>query len=200
MNAARAVRLLLCLAVLGAPVLFSDKTVRDLLDPAIRPPTKAVEQHHLFPRAWLKKHGVTTTKRINQVANLTLLEWPKNRDLSDLPPSEYVPRVRSDFKPGPWERMCYLHALPPGWESMEYEHFLEQRRKAMAQIIRQAYVALTPSDDDDGITLADATPEERTVWPTVQAVEQRLRSVVRRKYDAESVSYTHLTLPTNREV
>lgn len=172
-------------AVLGSPVLFSDKTVRDLLDPAMRPPAKAVEQHHLFPRAWLKKHGVTTTKRINQVANLTLLEWPKNRDLSDLPPSEYVPRVRSDFEPGPWERMCFLHALPPGWESMEYEHFLEQRRRAMARIIRQAYLALSPSDGGDGITMADATPDERIVWPKVQAVEHSLRALVRRKYEAE---------------
>lgn len=43
--------------LLSAPVLFSDKKVRDLLDPTLRPPTKSVEQHHLFPRAWLKATG-----------------------------------------------------------------------------------------------------------------------------------------------
>ena len=171
--------------VLSAPVLFSDKKVRDLLDPAMRPPTKSVEQHHLFPRAWLKRQGITTSKRINQVANLTLLEWPKNRDLSDLPPSEYVPRLRKEFAAGQWEHMHHLHALPPGWESMEYEHFLEQRRKMMAQLIRQAFLALSPSEDESGVTLADASPEERHVWPLVQTVEQRLRTIVRTKYDAE---------------
>jgi hypothetical protein len=171
--------------VLSAPVLFSDKKVRDLLDPAIRPPTKSVEQHHLFPRAWLKRQGITTSKRINQVANLTLLEWPKNRDLSDLPPSEYFPRLRKEFAAGQWEHMHHLHALPPGWESMEYEHFLEQRRKMMAQVIRQAFQALSPSDDHAGVILADASLEERQVWPLVQTVEQRLRAIVRGKYDAE---------------
>lgn len=169
--------------VLSAPVLFSDKMVRDLLDPAMRPPTKAVEQHHLFPRAWLKRHGITTSKRINQVANLTFLEWPKNRDLSDLPPAEYVPRVQKEFSVGQWERMHHLHALIPGWESMEYEHFLEQRRRMMASVIREAFVALSPSNDDQGITLADATADERVVWPMVQGVEQGLRGIVRAKYN-----------------
>lgn len=171
--------------VLSAPVLFSDKKVRDLLDPAMRPPTKSVEMHHLFPKAWLKRQGITTSKRINQAANLTLLEWPKNRDLSDLPPSEYVPRVRKDFGAGQWERMSYLHALPPGWESMEYEHFLAQRRKLMAQLIKQAFLALSPTDDEGGITLADASPEERAVWPLIEMVEQRLRRLIRAKYNAQ---------------
>lgn len=81
--------------------------------------------------------------------------------------------------------MQYLHALPHGWESMEYEHFLAQRRKTMAQIVRQAFLTLSPSDDDGAVTIADASPEERQVWPLVQTVEQRLRAIVRVKYEAE---------------
>jgi hypothetical protein len=172
-------------AVLSAPVLFSDKKVRDLLDPAMRPPTKSLEQHHLFPKGWLKHQGVTTPKRINQVANLALLEWPKNRDLSDLPPSEYVPRLREEFSPGQWTHMEYLHALPQNWESMEYEHFLELRRKLMAQIIKQAFLALSPHEEDGALTIADASAEESRVWPLVQALEERLRRSVRTKYNSE---------------
>jgi len=36
---------------LGAPVLFSHKRVPELLDPALRGAKKALERHHLFPRA-----------------------------------------------------------------------------------------------------------------------------------------------------
>src|SRR6188474_1024829 len=81
--------------------------------------------------------------------------------------------------------MEMVHVFPPGWESMEYEHFLEQRRKVMAQLIRQTFRALSPSEDESGVTLADANPEERHVWPLVQTVEQRLRAIVREKYDTE---------------
>jgi predicted HTH transcriptional regulator len=35
--------------------------------------------------------------------------------------------------------MCYWHALPDGWESMEYQQFLEARREGIARVIRDAY-------------------------------------------------------------
>src|SRR6185503_11439222 len=54
---------------LGAPVLFSHKKVQDLLDPAIKTKKKALERHHLFPRAWLEREGVDDLKEINQLAN-----------------------------------------------------------------------------------------------------------------------------------
>jgi hypothetical protein len=38
-----------------------------------------------------------------------------------------------------WGRMCAEHALPLSWESMEYEDFLRERRRRMADIIRVAF-------------------------------------------------------------
>ena len=38
--------------------------------------------------------------------------------------------------------MCRFHALPDGWENMEYPDFLSQRRKLMADVIRQGYETL----------------------------------------------------------
>ncbi|MGH9630882.1 MAG: GmrSD restriction endonuclease domain-containing protein, partial [Bryobacteraceae bacterium] len=63
---------------LGAPVLFSDKKVRDVLDPALRPSKKAIDRHHLFPKGWLHKQGIADNKFQNQVANLSYVEWPDN--------------------------------------------------------------------------------------------------------------------------
>ena len=82
---------------LAAPVLFSHKKVQDLLDPAIKTKKKALERHHLFPRAWLERQGIDDLKKINQLANFALLEWPENIDISDTPPAEYVPEIQPRF-------------------------------------------------------------------------------------------------------
>lgn len=128
--------------LLVAPVLFSHKKIGDLLDPSLKTKRKALERHHLFPRAWLQKQGITDLRRINQQANLALLEWPDNLDVSDKPPREYVPEVRKRFGEPGWRMMHEMHALPEDWERMPYEVFLEQRRKRMAVMIRRGYEAL----------------------------------------------------------
>ena len=127
---------------LGAPVLFSRKKLSDLIDPALKTKKKPLERHHLFPRAWLEAQGETDLKMINQLANLALLEWPENVNISDDPPSVYVPKIRPRFKPDEWERMCDLHALPKSWESLSYSDFLAERRRLMAGIIRRGFESL----------------------------------------------------------
>ena len=128
---------------LAANVLFSHKTVIDLLDPTVRAKKKALERHHLFPRGWLEEHVTKDRKQINQMANYALLEWPDNLGISDSPPSEYVPLLRQRFVDAEWAAMCEAHALPPGWERMEYQEFLAARRHLMAGIIRRGYDRLT---------------------------------------------------------
>jgi hypothetical protein len=131
---------------LDAPVLFSDdKRIRDLLDPTIKTKKKSLDRHHLFPRAWLERQGITDLKLINQTANFAFLEWPDNIDISDDAPCEYLPTMRYRFKDRPvdWRRMVALHALPEGWEKLRYEEFLAQRRVLMAEIIRRGYETLT---------------------------------------------------------
>lgn len=131
---------------LNAPLLFSTKTVPELLDPAIKVAKKAIDRHHLFPRAWLEKAlGITDLKLVNQIANLTLLEWPENVEISDDPPSEYVPRCRQEWlpaKPHEWQRMQELHALPEGWENLPFDEFLVERRRLMAAVIRRGFEAI----------------------------------------------------------
>ncbi len=97
---------------LSAPVLFSHKKVSDLIDPALKLKKKALDRHHLFPRAHLEREGITDLKQVNQVANYAMLEWPENIDISDAAPSEYIPVVRERFDPATWQTMQELHALP----------------------------------------------------------------------------------------
>lgn len=127
---------------LGAPVLFSTKKVSELLDPMLKPKMKSTNQHHLFPKVWLDRIGISSKRDVNQIANLAITEWPDNIDISDTPPREYIPIMRSRFGDDAWRHMHELHALPAGWEEMSYDVFLEARRPLMASVIRRAYEAL----------------------------------------------------------
>ena len=113
-----------------------------MLDPAIKTKKKALERHHLFPRAWLESQGVDDLKKINQLANFALLEWPENIDISDTPPTEYVPQIQPRFPSDEWARMHEHHAMPENWHQMPYETFLQERRKLMAGIIRRGFETL----------------------------------------------------------
>src|SRR5690606_37832783 len=121
---------------LGAPVLFSHKTVADMLDPTVKATKKALERHHLFPKAWLEAQGVDDQRTRNQMANYALVEWPDNIDISAKAPADYVPLLKSRFSEEDWSAMHRLHALPDGWETMAYDTFLAERRRLMAQIVR----------------------------------------------------------------
>ncbi|MEZ4615382.1 MAG: hypothetical protein R2867_07695 [Caldilineaceae bacterium] len=60
---------LAALNLLDARVLFSQMKVAELIDPALRGKKAALERHHLFPRAYLRRIGITEPGEINQIAN-----------------------------------------------------------------------------------------------------------------------------------
>lgn len=113
--------------------------VNELLDSVIRAKKSSLEVHHLFPKNYLHKIGVTETIETNQIGNYALLEWPDNIDISDLSPREYL----SKYVPKLTGEMKYWHALPENWENMEYQEFLITRRKLIAHVTRNGYQILT---------------------------------------------------------
>ena len=130
------------LVLLDAPVLFSNFKVPEMLDPTLHASHSAVERHHLFPRGYLAKLGISQTRDTNQIANYTYVEWLDNLKISDQPPAEYVPYLKERFPPDELARMYRFHALPHDWEQMDYWTFLKHRRELMAEIIREGYERL----------------------------------------------------------
>jgi len=167
---------------LGAPILFSDRQIAHLYDPLIQTKRKAIEGHHLFPKAWLRSINVYDTKRVNQAANLANVEWPDNADVSDSSPAEYVPLLRKQFSAEVWDVMCSMHALPLNWEQMSYEEFLPQRRRLMARIIRKGFEALSGQDARILDIKQSAGADEKETWGLIEEVEVELRKLVRNKY------------------
>jgi hypothetical protein len=102
-----------------------------------------------LPRPWREElarsmeQEVANVGSITQMANYVLLEWPDNPGISDSPPAQYVPKIRARFSDdAAWRAMHEAHALPEGWEQMDYAAFLDQRRRLMAAIIRRDFETL----------------------------------------------------------
>jgi hypothetical protein len=131
------------LRLLDAKVLFSDLSVGELLDPTVKPKKSALDRHHLFPRAYLNRVGVADRRQVNQIANFALVEWSDNIDISDDPPSAYVPayegKARARLGEEGLRRMYNLHALPGDWYELTFPEFLDQRRLLIADVIRRGF-------------------------------------------------------------
>jgi len=132
------------LNILDANVLLSNMKVNAWITPGARP-VKGIEKHHLFPREYLKKHlKITNTRRINQVANLALVEWSDNINISDSSPGDYWPgQIRDKRMESQQVQQMQWHGLPTNWCNLSYDEFLVQRRTLMAQITHQGFLRLS---------------------------------------------------------
>jgi hypothetical protein len=130
------------LVLCEAKALFSKGKVADLLDPPATGNKKPLERHHLFPKRHLHKIGITELRDTNQIANYALVEWDDNIAISDIPPKDYWPNYAARFSGEELKEMMHWHALPAGWQEMDYQGFLIARRPMIAQVIKQGYQKL----------------------------------------------------------
>jgi len=127
--------------------LSRDITVQDLL-------AFKGDVHHLFPRNYLKKHGLTRNK-YNQIANYVMMQSEINISIGDKSPADYFSKLLVCCHNGD-EKAVYgaitnlnqikdnfaMHCIPEGMENKtieHYEEFLQERRKLMAKKIKKYY-------------------------------------------------------------
>lgn len=128
--------------VLGKPMLFSTSTLSTYLVPGASGTKNSIDRHHIFPKHYLEEHGYTDDRDRNQIANYTYLDYVTNINIGDKAPIEYVSEYRNKLGEDGYRRTCQENALPENFERMDYPIFLEERRKLMANIIRQGYERL----------------------------------------------------------
>lgn len=153
------------LVLLDADALFTSFKVADLLDPAAGPRSGTADRYHLFPRKYLTSVGVQNVSRVNQLANYAFLEWPAGKKPNNQSPLDYFPKLWEDHVPHEGQdRIRFLHALPEGWEQLEYDEFLDRRRKHIATVIRTAFDKLRT-----GAPAVPGLSTDRPAWsgPTV---------------------------------
>lgn len=130
------------LCVLDARLPFTSAghpiQLRAVLTPGVNAPKDAVERHHLFPKGYLEKLGISNSSRVNQIANMGFVEWPDNIEISARSPQEYWPHYRDGFT----EADLKHHALWGDWPECEYGEFLAERRSRMASVIAEGFKAI----------------------------------------------------------
>jgi hypothetical protein len=112
--------------------------------------------HHIFSRDHLKKNGVDSKVRYNQVANYVYLDTQINKAISNDPPCVYFAKVKEQCRTGNiqlgnitdeemlaknFEENC----IPQDIVDMDiryYDIFLAERRKLMANMIKRYYKGL----------------------------------------------------------
>lgn len=129
--------------VLGYPMLFSTTPLIHFFGIGASGSKNAIDKHHIFPKHYLEKLGITAERDQNQIANFTYLDYATNIDISDDPPAEYVARYREKLGEEGYALACKQNALPENFESMDYFEFLAQRRVLMAEIVRKAFIKLS---------------------------------------------------------
>ena len=128
--------------------LSRDITVHDLI-------VHKGDVHHIFPRNYLKKHGMTRGS-YNQVANYVMTQSEINIAIGDKPPAQYFREISEQcngdgLKYGGITKKAELlenlemNCIPHTSELLQvetYKAFLEERRQLMAKKIRDYYSKL----------------------------------------------------------
>lgn len=111
--------------------------------------------HHLFPKNYLTKYSIPQAQ-YNQIANYVFLQQEINIKIGDKAPDAYMKEVYEQCctkqpvygcitDEDELRRNLTQNCIPDGFESMsigDYDRFLEERRKLMAQKIRNYYFSL----------------------------------------------------------
>lgn len=125
--------------ILNTPMLFSNTPVSKYFVLGSSGTKNAIDKHHVFPKQYLDDIGFESDREKNQIANFTYLDYATNIEISDKPPKEYVEYYRQLLGEEDYRKACENHALPEGFENMEYLEFLSQRRVLMAKVVWKAY-------------------------------------------------------------
>jgi len=112
--------------------------------------------HHIFPKAYLKRNGIDSQTKYNQVANYTYLDTQVNKAISDDAPLVYFGKILNQCETKVVEignivereelsENLKENAIPENVASMtadDYDAFLFERRKMMAAMIEKYYKSL----------------------------------------------------------
>jgi hypothetical protein len=112
--------------------------------------------HHIFPKKYLQKSGITEKSKYNQIANYVYLDAAINKSIGEKAPCEYFGVLFEQCQTktlkygnitdnGVLEKNLKANCIPEGIKDVEasgYEVFLSERRKLMARKIRDYYYSL----------------------------------------------------------
>jgi hypothetical protein len=101
---------------------------------------QGIDDHHIFPAAYLERRGVTSARIRDCVLNRTLIDRTTNQMISDRAPSDYLAEIRNTAG-FPFESVLSSHSLPADLNSSllrdDHEEFLAWRQQRLWQEIKR---------------------------------------------------------------
>ncbi len=127
-------------------LLMNGTKVSDLI-------TVSGDVHHIFPKAYLKKNGINSKVKYNQVANYIYLDTQINKAISDDAPAIYFSKVKEQCRTKNivfgnisadelLNENLRENCIPDDIFDMDienYDDFLQKRRKLMAKFVQEYY-------------------------------------------------------------
>lgn len=152
---------LICMLALRPPRNFLDGSQVHLADPFFSN-LKHPERHHIFPVAWLRNHGYSSTD-VHTLANFCFIPADLNRVISDRAPSDYLAQMKAEnprFQEDADTHMLNVREGSPVWTD-DFGAFVTERSQAIAAALRNLiemgpgdYTTTTPTvPDPDDVTL-----------------------------------------------
>ncbi len=129
-----------------------------------------LQDHHIFPQAYLKRHNITKRVDVNTIANRTLISNETNNKIKDKAPALYLnnedilapdkrdPLLLPHFIDGATlpSLLGAVEDLPDADAADLYEQFIKAREDAMIRQIRRVCGIVSVRT----VTTEDATPDE----------------------------------------
>ncbi len=101
---------------------------------------EGIDDHHIFPTAYLERRGVSPARLRDCVLNRTLIDRTTNQMIGDRAPSDYLAEIRNT-RGFPFETVLASHGLPTATDSPlvrdDYDAFLALRQERLWQEIRR---------------------------------------------------------------
>ncbi|MGN2251841.1 DUF262 domain-containing protein [Frateuria sp. GZRe12] len=92
---------------------------------------EGIDDHHIFPAAYLERTGVTQARARDNILNRTLIDRTTNQLISDRAPSDYLAEIRSTAG-FPFDAVLASHGMPSEPDSPllrdDFEGFLAARQ------------------------------------------------------------------------
>lgn len=122
--------------------LFTHIKLKDYFKP-VNLCEKQLDQHHIFPKNYLKGKNLKQYQ-YNQVANFIYIDQRTNIVIKDKPPLEYWPlvldtRLNTSDRDFVLNNYTSVYDLPEKFWEMDYDTFLLERRKLMADSIHEYF-------------------------------------------------------------
>lgn len=148
-----------------------------------------LQDHHIFPQAYLKRHDITRRVDVNTIANRTLISDETNAKIKDRAPAGYI--LDADIFPhGPRPELLEPHfldaaatavlsdaseALPNNEVADLYERFLQARQAALVAEVRRACgITATTTEVAESLNTDELAADLRAaIAPPLGSVDER---------------------------